>query len=540
MAANDYYNTKPQNHYPELDFSAPLPIAPNQKPLPGAPSPFNDPVYPSDPYHTQDSQHSLGGDSSYYGQNDGRAYNQDPYADNIPLKAQTSKPSPERLNATSQPYDPGLENGAGESPILPAKKRRRNRFFSSSKGRTPWLVYALTLIQITVFIAELVKNAVLTKTPIEIHPQFNPMIGPSTWVLINMGARFVPCMRNTPGIQDTHPPPVFPCPNSTSSVLTDPSNQCSLADVCGFSGVPNPTSSSSLTTSPQPNQWFRFIVPIFLHAGIVHIGFNMLLQLLLGSDIERLIGPVRFFIVYFSSGIFGFILGGNFAPDGISSMFVEPNLSKTTAETNTRIRGASGCLFGILALTLLDLLYTWKQRRSPFKDLAFIGLDVVISFILGLLPGLDNFSHIGGFLMGLVLGISILHSPDSLRQRIGEDASPYEPVRDGRSSKDPNAGLRDFVKRPVGFFQGRKPLWWAWWIFRAVALLGALIAFIVLLNNFYKYRNTCSWCKYLSCLPIKNWCDVGNLNITPINNTTSPNKRDMFGAAFPDFMPPSF
>lgn len=57
--------------------------------------------------------------------------------------------------------------------------------------KTPWVVYVLTIIQIAVFIAELIKNATLTHSPIEIHPQFNPMIGPSPYVLINMGARYV-------------------------------------------------------------------------------------------------------------------------------------------------------------------------------------------------------------------------------------------------------------------------------------------------------------------------------------------------------------
>lgn len=238
-----------------------------------------------------------------------------------------------------------------------------------------------------------------------------------------------------------------------------------------------------MTDSPEPNQWFRFILPIFLHAGIIHIGFNMLLQLTLGREMEIAIGSWRFALVYFSSGIFGFVLGGNFAAPAIAST------------------GASGSLFGILALTLLDLLYVWKEHKSPWKELAFIGLDVVISFALGLLPGLDNFSHIGGFLMGLVLGICLLHSPNVLRQRIGENEPPYAPIGTGRG-KDGlvNTGVQDFVKRPVGFFKGRKPLWWAWWLVRAGALIGVTVGFIVLLNNFYRYKHTCGWCKYLSCL----------------------------------------
>lgn len=316
-------------------------------------------------------------------------------------------------------------------------------------------------------------SGVLTKTPIEIHPQFNPMIGPSPYVLINMGARYVPCMRATP--QGLDPVVQWPCANSTSLLLTDPSNQCSLNELCGFG-------DQAYTQTSKPRQWYRFIIPMFLHAGFIHIGFNMLLQLLLGSEMERVIGSIRFIIVYLSSGIFGFVLGGNFAPEGIAST------------------GASGSLFGIIAIMLLDLLYHWGDRKSPWVDLAWIVLDVVISFVLGLLPGLDNFSHIGGFLMGLVLGICLLRSPDVLRRRVGEDMPPYAPIRHARNAIDAG-GIRGFAKEPVGFFKGRKPLWWAWWLVRAAALVGVLAGFIALVENFYKDNpTTCHWCRYLSCI----------------------------------------
>lgn len=326
--------------------------------------------------------------------------------------------------------------------------------------------------------------AQLTGSPIMIHPSFNPMIGPSTYVLINMGARFIPCMHNTAGVQDSAVAIDWPCPNTTTSDSTSPSMQCTLSELCGFNGVPNPVVGDTLDTTPAPNQWFRFIVPIFLHAGIIHIGFNMLLQMTLGREMEIAIGPIRFVLVYMCSGIFGFVMGGNFAATGIAST------------------GASGSLFGILALTFLDLMYTWRERPGPWKDLAFIGLDVVISFVLGLLPGLDNFSHIGGFLMGLVLGICILHSPSALRQRINQDDPPYAPVSQIKASdgSEPNKGVTGFVKNPVGFFQGRKGAWWAWWLIRAGALVLVFVVFILLLNNFYIYKKTCSWCKYLSCL----------------------------------------
>lgn len=327
------------------------------------------------------------------------------------------------------------------------------------------------------------------------------MIGPSTYVLINMGARFVPCMRTTPGVQNATIPISWPCPNTTSSAAS--ANQCDLSALCGFSGL----------NDQHPDQWFRFIIPMFLHAGLIHIGFNLLLQLTMGREMEMAIGSLRFALVYFSAGIFGFVLGGNYAATAIAST------------------GCSGCLFGILALTLLDLIYCWNERPSPVRDLMWILADILISFVLGLLPGLDNFSHIGGFLMGIVLGICILHSPNPLRQRIGLKPVPYSPMpsdpkRPTTATANSANPLGSFTKQPVGFFKGRKPLWWAWWLIRVGALIGVIVCFIVLINNFYKYRDTCSWCKYLSCLPINNWCNIGNLQLS---STTTNNKfkRDL-------------
>ncbi|KAK5083468.1 hypothetical protein LTR05_005970 [Lithohypha guttulata] len=422
------------------------------------------------------------------------------YTDDIPLKNQNRV----QTNQTEWPaaqhtaYPPSPESQHPDPALLPSsdKKRRRKQkkkggFFS---GKVPWFVYFVSLVQITVFIAEIIKNSTMTGSPIMIKPSFNPMIGPSTYVLINMGARFVPCMRTTYQENSNlrYPESPWPCPNTTSTATTDPNNKCTLGELCGMGGF----------DYNHPNQWYRFITPIFLHAGIIHIGFNMLLQLTLGRDMEKAIGTVRFMIVYLSSGIFGFVLGGSFAAPAIAST------------------GASGCLFGILALVLLDIFYTWNERPSPGKDLLWLLFDIVISFALGLLPGLDNFSHIGGFLMGLVLGICILHSPSTLRKRIetrghkpsysqiGSEtnipttlASGAIPPTDGKDTTTTTttttitrpASLTRFTKQPVSFFKNRKPAWWAWWLIRAGCLIGVLIGFIVLLTNFYKYRDQCSW-----------------------------------------------
>lgn len=554
MSAADYYGT--YNPYdsgvrssglaPGGRHEAPLPPIPKSdaSPRPTKPSakatvgvapvvsPFDDqayPPYPSYPTNLSQPQPSTRSDHLY-----SRDYHQKPYSDPFA--------DPSAISLQSQQKPGFTENG---SPLSgrdaennfetqrPDRSRRRRWGKERPPGpwwkqKISWVVWTLTTVQVIVFIIELIRNcrfsvsicnraaltkdiASLTGSPIEIHPQFNPMIGPSPYVLINMGARYVPCMRNVHLITDSTVQMEFPCPNATTNDA-----HCQLSELCGFNGVPNPDPSDpDINRKPEPNQWFRFIIPMFLHAGIIHIGFNMLLQVTLGREMELKIGSIRFALVYFSAGIFGFILGGNFAATGIAST------------------GASGALFGILALTLLDLLYNWNDRPSPIKDLLWILADVLVSFVLGLLPGLDNFSHIGGFLIGLTLGICILHSPTPLRERFSTDAHPSTPYSVVPNHEDREvydaAQLKTFARQPVGFFKGRKPLWWGWWLIRAGALVGILIAFILLLRNFYVYRNTCGWCRYLSCLPINNWCDLGNLQSQSQTSGNSNNPRALFG-----------
>lgn len=513
MAANEYSDTSSNPQRTRVD--APLPPLPNPYPsynlnsqqYKASPisSPFDDPSYRP---HGRQSSQSLASNSGYYDAGGGgRDHDPGTYSDDIPLRPQQRKSSSDLLNPNNGPSDSDVHRPS----LGPRKKSRTGATRRKNKkglwsGRIPFVVYFFTTVQIVVFIAELIKAGVLTKSPIEIHPQFNPMIGPSPYVLINMGARYVPCMRNTTEIKNVTSLP-WPCPNTTSLDLNDSSNQCTLAELCGFGDKKS-----------QPRQWYRFIIPMFLHAGIIHISFNLLLQLTLGREMEQEIGPLRFALVYLSSGIFGFVLGGNFAPKGIAST------------------GASGSLFGVIALMLLDLLYYWDERRSPWTDLFWIFVDIAVSFVLGLLPGLDNFSHIGGFLMGLVLGVCVLRSPNSLRQRIGLDESSYARITSSRKADNSQkGGVQGFVQQPVEFFKGRKPLWWAWWLVRVAALIGVLAGFIALIQNFRKANPTqCSWCKYLSCLPVKNWCDIGNLQIT--NQTTNHSKRELFSemASFTD------
>ncbi|KAF1962066.1 rhomboid-domain-containing protein [Byssothecium circinans] len=549
MAANDYYNTSGggSGHpsHPHSDTTPPsLHHAQSISPVS---SPFDDHSrydYPSNTnlVHTQTGTTShYSGDTSYHGaaavpnthyhnnHQQGGRYDSPGYQASDPFADQNAIPLQNQQHGKMGGGATYMTDPEGRyPPAHPGEKKKKKKGMFS--GKVTWVVYFLTAVQVGVFIGELIKNAILTGTPIQTKPNFNIMIGPSPYVLINMGARYQPCMHYIEKIVNAKITK-WPCANLTK---IEDTSICSLSDLCGLGGVPNqvynfPFSDFRNHKDMEPDQWYRFITPIFLHAGLIHIGFNMLLQWTLGRDMEKEIGSLRFSLVYFSAGIFGFVLGGNYAAEGITSV------------------GASGSLFGILALVLLDLLYNWNSRRSPMKDLLFLLLDVAVSFVLGLLPGLDNFSHIGGFVMGIVLGVCILHSPQALRKRTGVSEPPYSTVAnpalpsmsgangaEGTGTGGIGATASMFVKQPLGFFKGRKPFWWVWLGFRAAMLVVTLIGFILLLRNFYDWRNSCSWCHHLTCLPITtngvNWCDMGALNVTNTTTSAAPTQSSGSGS----------
>lgn len=60
------------------------------------------------------------------------------------------------------------------------------------------------------------------------------------------------------------------------------------------------------------NQWFRFIVPIFIHAGVIQAIVLLAVQLYFGCQIERHAGFLRTMIIYFISDIGGYCISGIF------------------------------------------------------------------------------------------------------------------------------------------------------------------------------------------------------------------------------------
>lgn len=153
-----------------------------------------------------------------------------------------------------------------------------------------------------------------------------------------------------------------------------------VTDICGLSGF---------LFDDIPDQFYRALLPTFMHAGIIHLVITLVFQATILRDMEKFAGWWRIGFIYFASGIGGTMLSAILIP-------YQPEV------------GASGALYGVLASLIVEVVVNWKIYKSPILELAKLLLLVALLFLAGLLPWIDNFAHIGGFLFGFLTSFVIL------------------------------------------------------------------------------------------------------------------------------------
>ncbi len=133
-------------------------------------------------------------------------------------------------------------------------------------------------------------------------------------------------------------------------------------------------------------EWYRLVTGGFLHAGLLHIGFNMFALYFLGRLLEPGIGTPRFVALYFAS-----LLAGAFGAIAMT----EP--AAVTV-------GASGAIFGIFGATFLI------AGARGMRDVASqLGVLLAINFVITLsVPRISVGGHLGGLIGGLVCGLIIV------------------------------------------------------------------------------------------------------------------------------------
>lgn len=128
-------------------------------------------------------------------------------------------------------------------------------------------------------------------------------------------------------------------------------------------------------------EWWRLVTGAFMHAGVVHLGMNMLLLWFLAQEMEQPLGRMQFAGTYAVS-----VMGGS-----LGVMLLSP-VSPTL--------GASGGVFGLMgALVVLQI----RARQNPWNSGigGLVLLNVLFTFAV---PGISAGGHIGGLLAGGLAG----------------------------------------------------------------------------------------------------------------------------------------
>ncbi|KAJ0032960.1 hypothetical protein NQD34_000067 [Periophthalmus magnuspinnatus] len=169
-------------------------------------------------------------------------------------------------------------------------------------------------------------------------------------------------------------------------------------------------SSPSFLKSPLPYhpqlraQAWRFLSYIFMHTGIEHLSLNMAMQLLVGVPLEMVHGATRIGLVY----VCGVLAG---------------SLAVSVTDMTAPVVGSSGGVYALVSAHLANVVMNWSGMKCQFKlfrmAMALVcmsvefGRAVWLRFYPPAFPPCPNPSfvaHLGGVVVGLTLGVVVLHN----------------------------------------------------------------------------------------------------------------------------------
>ena len=153
------------------------------------------------------------------------------------------------------------------------------------------------------------------------------------------------------------------------------------------------------------HEYWRLFTALFLHAGIVHLLFNLFALYVLGPGLERIIGSLRFALCYLISGLgssAGVVVFGLFHPASAA-----------------QVVGASGCIMGIVgawAGFLLRHRHAPRAKERLLNILVIIGIQTAFDFTT---PQVSTTAHVCGLISGFIVGLLI--APRASTNRIKSD-----------------------------------------------------------------------------------------------------------------------
>jgi membrane associated rhomboid family serine protease len=165
-----------------------------------------------------------------------------------------------------------------------------------------------------------------------------------------------------------------------------------LVEVGGGGGGLSPGAGSSVLRDfglfgpfVAEGEWYRLLTSGFLHASLIHLGFNMFALFFLGRILEPGIGTPRFVAVYLAS-----LFAGSFG-----AILLDPNALTI---------GASGAVFGIFGAT-----FAIARERGIEGLASSIGIVLLLNLAITFgRPEISIGGHLGGLAGGLLCALAIV------------------------------------------------------------------------------------------------------------------------------------
>jgi membrane associated rhomboid family serine protease len=146
-------------------------------------------------------------------------------------------------------------------------------------------------------------------------------------------------------------------------------------------------------------EWYRVVTAGFLHAGIIHLAFNMFALYILGTLLEPGIGTPRFLAIYFVS-----LLAGSFG-----ALLLTPDAFTV---------GASGAVFGLMSAAFIV-----ARHRGVERIAGQIGFFIIINIFFTLnVRSISVGGHFGGLIAGALCALLIVFAERRASRPVGLEA----------------------------------------------------------------------------------------------------------------------
>lgn len=195
---------------------------------------------------------------------------------------------------------------------------------------------------------------------------------------------------------------------------------------------------------------WRLFTAMFLQNGLISTIITIM-YIIYSWNLERDQGFWKALFFFIVSGSFSFMVACLFTPNSISC-------------------GSTGALAGYIGVLLNEILWCWKESENKIRNISIHIGSFVIMLIIGITPFIDNFCHIGGIVIGIL--ISLMFLPNLDYGHIG--GIVYQ--------------VCTFFSFPV-----------------AITLY---MVCLVMVYRFNLENPFCKNCQYFNCAKVHNWCDT--------------------------------